>query len=81
MSVAEWSVAAKFARPVFVRVNPDVAVSHTFKYVKAGLVKQGIEASPDDANELLFVRSEEKRSYVELTPQMRNAINNGTFRI
>lgn len=80
---ALYAQAAKdlppYARPLFLRMMPEVEVTGTFKYRKVDLVKQGFD--PAVIPEPLYFDHPIEKAYVELTPAIFAEIMAGKFRI
>jgi fatty-acyl-CoA synthase len=66
-----------FARPVFLRLLPEIAVTGTFKYRKLDLVAEGFD--PNVVREPLYVLGD--HGYEPLTPPIFAAIMSGARRI
>ncbi len=68
-----------FARPLFLRIQPEIETTATFKYRKIDLVRDGFDpsATPDP---LWFDHPVEKR-YVAVTPELFADIQAGKFRL
>lgn len=73
------AVLPAYARPVFVRLEDELEMTGSFKYVKTTLKREGFDpaviASP------LFVYDAEKETYVKLTKTIYKKIQSGTFRV
>jgi fatty-acyl-CoA synthase len=70
---------ASYARPVFLRIQPEIEVTGTFKHRKVDLVKEGFDpASIDDE---LYFRDAEAGAYVPLTPEVYEQVCAGDKRI
>ncbi|MDR3507000.1 MAG: long-chain-acyl-CoA synthetase [Caulobacteraceae bacterium] len=67
-----------YARPVFVRLQPEMEITGTFKYRKVDLVKDGFD--PSVIKQPLFVRDGDK-GYVKLTKDQAEKIDQGAVRI
>jgi fatty-acyl-CoA synthase len=68
-----------YARPAFVRLVREMDVTGTLKQRKLALAVEGFD--PDRVEEPLFVRDDERRSYVPLTPAVLAAIRAGRQRL
>jgi citronellyl-CoA synthetase len=64
-----------YARPVFLRVRPELEVTGTFKQMKSDLRRQGFDVSLVD--EPLFFMPPRQTNYVPLTGDQYRAITNG----
>jgi len=67
-----------FARPVFVRLQPQIEITGTFKYRKIDLVQEGFD--PGKINDPLFFRDPDKR-YVPLNDALYRDICEGRIRV
>jgi fatty-acyl-CoA synthase len=67
-----------YQRPLFVRLQPEIEITGTFKYRKMDLVEQGFD--PGEINQPLFFKDPEK-GYVKLTKAVFDKIMAGTVRI
>ena len=64
-----------YARPVFLRVRDDLAVTTTFKHTKSALVREGYDpAAIDDA---LYFDDRERQAFVRLDKALYDRIQNG----
>jgi len=68
-----------FARPVFIRLHPEVETTGTFKYRKVDLVEQGFD--PKSAKDPVFVADSEHETYAPVDEDMLARIENGHLRI
>jgi len=68
-----------YARPLFVRLVPEMNVTGTLKQRKLELQRQGYD--PKVVRDPLFVRDDEARAYVPLTPATYAAIVSGERKI
>jgi fatty-acyl-CoA synthase len=67
-----------YQRPLFVRLQPEIEITGTFKYRKLDLVEQGFD--PGKINQPLFFKDPDK-GYVKLTKAVFDKIMNGTARM
>ncbi len=58
----------RYARPVFVRMQKELALTGSFKYVKTHLKKDGFD--PALVTDPLYVLDNEQKKYVALTPEL-----------
>ncbi len=65
-----------FARPVFVRVQPDIEVTGTFKMLKGDLRKQGYD--PSEISDELYVMKPGSGCYQTLTRAFYKSIQSGS---
>jgi fatty-acyl-CoA synthase len=66
-----------YAQPLFLRLQPRIDTTGTFKHRKAGLVEDGFD--PSRSKDKLFVKTPGK-GYVKLTPSVHKKILEGEFR-
>jgi acyl-CoA synthetase (AMP-forming)/AMP-acid ligase II len=66
---------APFARPVFLRLLPELSKTSTFKLKKGDLQKQGFD--PRQVSDPLFVFHPKQGKYVQLTPELYDDIAAG----
>jgi fatty-acyl-CoA synthase len=69
---------AAYARPVFVRVQPQIETTGTFKYRKVDLVAEGFD--PAIIRQPLYVRDPDK-GYVKLTRPLFAKVQAGDLRL
>jgi fatty-acyl-CoA synthase len=67
-----------YARPVFVRLQPELAVTGTFKHRKIDMVADGFD--PDHVKEPVYVRDGDN-GYAPIGPVAMAAIADGTMRL
>jgi fatty-acyl-CoA synthase len=67
-----------FARPVFVRLQPELAVTGTFKHRKIDMVAEGFD--PEHVKDALYVRDGDK-GYTPITPAVAAEIAGGEMRL
>jgi fatty-acyl-CoA synthase len=70
---------ATYARPVFVRILPEMEITGTFKHRKVDLVREGFD--PRTISDPLFFRDAEKGGYVPLDLGLYERIQAGQIRI
>jgi fatty-acyl-CoA synthase len=68
-----------YARPMFLRMMPEVEVTGTFKYRKVDLVKQGFD--PAVIPEPIYFDHPVQNAYVALTPEVFADIMAGRFKM
>ncbi len=71
-----------YARPLFLRIHTESPGEHTtgtFKLKKTDLVKEGWD--PEAVRDKLYLDDPETGAYVELTSEIRDAINSGAKRV
>ncbi|MEM6850152.1 MAG: long-chain-acyl-CoA synthetase [Pseudomonadota bacterium] len=69
----------KYARPLFLRMQAELASTSTFKQVKGDLVKEGFD--PNQIEDRLYFDHPEAKAYVPLTAELYQAIVTGDLRI
>ena len=70
---------ASYARPLFVRLLPEMEITGTFKHRKVDLVREGFD--PARIADPLYFRDPEKGAYVPLDPGLYERIQSGQVRI
>ena len=65
-----------YARPVFLRIQPDIDVTGTFKMVKGDLRKQAYDIN--QIEDPLFVMKSGEKAYSPLTPEYSETIKTGS---
>ena len=68
-----------YARPAFLRLQPEMEVTGTFKHRKVDLVKEGY--NPDDIDEPIYVLHPSENAYVKLDKSLFDQINSGEIRL
>lgn len=68
-----------FARPLFLRLQPEIATTGTFKHRKVDLVKEGFD--PAVVRDPLLFDDPRAGAYVPLTPELREEILAGRVRL
>ncbi len=68
-----------YARPLFLRIQPEIETTGTFKYRKLDLAREGFDPAQTD-EPLWFDHPVEKR-YVRVTPELCAQINAGAFKL
>lgn len=68
-----------YARPVFLRLQPEAETTGTFKYRKVELVQQGFD--PKRTDEPLYVADQEQGTYVPIDEEMLGKIESGYLRL
>jgi fatty-acyl-CoA synthase len=68
-----------YARPIFLRIEPAIETTGTFKYRKVDLVRDGFDPSKVE-NALYFDDPTEQR-YLPITPALYNQIQSGAFKL
>ncbi len=68
-----------YAMPVFLRLQPAIEITATFKHRKVDLVKDGYD--PNTIEDPLFIRDDERGTYVPLTSAMIRRLESGEVRL
>ncbi len=68
-----------YARPVFLRLTPQIETTGTFKYRKVDLVRDGFD--PTRAPDPVFFDHPAEKRYVPVTPELYAQIESGGFRL
>ena len=72
------AVMPSYQRPVFVRLQPEIEITGTFKYRKMDLVEQGFD--PAKARQPMYFKDPDK-GYVKITKGVFDKIMAGTVRV
>ena len=67
-----------YARPVFLRIQPEIEITGTFKHLKFNLQKEGF--NPSTVVDPIYFRDDAAKTYVRLTPQLYDQIVGGALR-
>ena len=67
-----------YARPIFVRLQPEIETTGTFKYRKIDLVQEGFD--PARIKDPLYFRDPAK-GYVKITKALYAKIESGAFKL
>jgi fatty-acyl-CoA synthase len=77
-----------YARPLFLRIQPEIEITGTFKYSKADLVRQGFDPaacldgdSPAVQPDQLYFDSPEAKAFVPLDSALYDRICSGSIRL
>lgn len=68
-----------YARPIFVRIQPAIETTGTFKYRKIDLVRDGFD--PARIEHALYFDDPDAQAYVPLTPELYAKIQSGGVRL
>jgi fatty-acyl-CoA synthase len=68
-----------YARPIFIRIQPAIETTGTFKYRKVDLVRDGFD--PAKTEQKLYFDDPEQGRYVEITRDVYERIQNGAFKL
>ena len=68
-----------YARPIFVRLQPAMETTGTFKYRKVDLVRDGFD--PAKIEHPLYFLHPEQNAYVPITPALYAQIQSGAFKL
>jgi fatty-acyl-CoA synthase len=63
------------ARPLFLRVRKDLAVTATFKHTKSALVREGYD--PVATDDPLYFNDRERQAFIRLDEALYDRIHNG----
>ena len=66
-----------YARPIFIRVQPEAETTGTFKYRKVELVKDGYDLTKLKEGERIYVRLPGSDAYDILTPELQDKTDKG----
>lgn len=66
-----------YARPIFIRVQPEAETTGTFKYRKVELVNEGYDLAKMHKDDKLYVRLPSSDAYEPLTPDIQAKIDSG----
>jgi fatty-acyl-CoA synthase len=78
LSAAVDAAMPAYQRPLFVRLQPEIEITGTFKYRKLDLVEQGFD--PGKINQPLYFKDPDK-GYVKLTEAVFEKITEGEVRV
>lgn len=73
------SQLAGYARPLFLRIRPELEITGTFKHRKVDAVKEGF--APSLVADPLYVLDAQQGAYVEITTEIYKQIQNGDMRL
>jgi len=68
-----------YARPLFIRLQPAIETTGTFKYRKIDLVNDGFE--PAKIEQPLYFDHPDEHRYAPITPALYAEIQRGAFRL
>jgi fatty-acyl-CoA synthase len=68
-----------FARPLFLRMQPDIDTTGTMKYRKMDLVRDGFD--PSKTEHALYFDDPTEKAFVPITPELYAQIESGAFRL
>ncbi|HEX6860973.1 MAG TPA: long-chain-acyl-CoA synthetase [Caulobacteraceae bacterium] len=68
-----------YARPMFVRIQPQIETTGTFKYRKMDLVADGFD--PARVKDPIYFRNPDKKAYTKLTKASHEKILDGGYRL
>jgi fatty-acyl-CoA synthase len=64
-----------YARPLFLRVRDELAVTATFKHTKSALVREGYD--PVAIDDALYFNDRERQAFIRLDKALYDRIHNG----
>ncbi len=70
---------AAYAQPLFIRVQPEIEITGTFKHRKVELVKEGFD--PDSVSDPIYFNDPASKSFVPLDKALYDKINGGGVRL
>lgn len=68
-----------YAQPLFVRIQPQIETTGTFKYRKVDLVKDGFD--PAGVEQPLYFADPQTQHYERITPELYTRIQSGGFKL
>jgi len=68
-----------YARPMFVRIQPAIETTGTFKYRKVDLVRDGFD--PAKIEQRLYFDDPAQHAYMPVTPELYAQIQSGGFKL
>ncbi|MES1199153.1 MAG: long-chain-acyl-CoA synthetase [Pseudomonadota bacterium] len=68
-----------YARPLFIRLEPAIETTGTFKYRKVDLVAEGFD--PTKIEHEIYFDSPDAKAYVRVTPELYAQIQGGAFKL
>ncbi len=68
-----------YARPLFIRIQPAIETTGTFKYRKVDLVREGFD--PSKTEQEIWFEQPERDDYVRITPELYAQIQSGAFKL
>jgi fatty-acyl-CoA synthase len=68
-----------YAHPIFLRLQPAIETTGTFKYRKVDLVREGFD--PAKIEQALYFDEPGAPGYVRITPELYAKIQSGAFRL
>ncbi len=68
-----------YARPLFIRIEPAIETTGTFKYRKVDLVNEGFD--PSKVEHEIYFDHPDSKTYVRVTPELYAQIQSGAFRL
>jgi fatty-acyl-CoA synthase len=67
-----------YARPLFLRIQDGIAVTDTFKHLKADLIREGFNPA---AREPIYFNDPSQQAYIPLDAKLFGRIQDGTIRL
>jgi fatty-acyl-CoA synthase len=68
-----------YARPIFIRIQPAIETTGTFKYRKVDLVNDGFD--PAKTEHALYFLNPDAQRYERITPELYRQIQDGAFKL
>ena len=69
-----------YQRPVFIRVQPEIEMTGTFKFRKVELVKEGYDVTKFEDGVSSYFYSKQEKSFIPLTIEMVRKIDSGELK-
>ena len=69
-----------YQRPVFVRVQPEIEMTGTFKFRKVELVNEGYDVSKFEDGVSTYFYSKQEKTFIPLTMEMVKDIDSGDLK-
>ena len=69
-----------YQRPVFVRVQPEIEMTGTFKFRKVELVNEGYDVSKFEEGVSTYFYSKQDKNFIPLTMEMVKNIDSGDLK-
>lgn len=70
---------APYAIPIFLRFKSDLSITHTFKFKKLKLKKEGFD--PENIEEPLYIKLPNELNYIPLTKKIYESIQNQDYKL
>ena len=70
---------AAYAQPLFIRIQPEIEITGTFKHRKVELVKEGFD--PESVSDPIYFNDPAAKAFVPLDKALYDKINAGSVRV